>query len=76
MILSDLEKEDDFPITGPAPCTLRRILFLFLTIGVPYLLICGYFYFLAEEDLDELIQESEIFFGLGLIWLNSGLGLV
>ena len=56
MTLSDLEKEDDFPMTGPAPCTLRRILFLFLTIGVPYLLICGYFYFLAEEDLDELIQ--------------------
>ena len=73
--LSDLEKEDDFPMTGPAPCTLRRILFLFLTIGVPYLLICGYFYFLAEEDLDELIQAKwNIFdpgFGssLGLIWV-------
>ena len=77
---SDLEKEDDFPMTGPAPCTLRRILFLFLTIGVPYLLICGYFYFLAEEDLDELIQAKWNICGSGLglvwVWFGSGLGLV
>lgn len=37
-------------------CNVRKVLTLLIVIGGPYLLICSYFYFLADEDLDVLMQ--------------------
>ena len=37
-------------------CNVKKVLTLLIVIGGPYLLICSYFYFLADEDLDILMQ--------------------
>lgn len=37
-------------------CTVKKVLCLLVLVGGPYLLICSYFYFLADEDLDVLMK--------------------
>ena len=38
-------------------CTFSKVVSLLVMVGGPYLLICSYFYFLADENLDELMKD-------------------